>query len=178
MESRMWRVAGSAPIAGDLPSSLVTTIRFCLGQFDAAFIDRAASTRCFHTTPFMSKPTVAIIGASQNRHKFGNKSLRAHLKAGYVVYPVNPRAETVEGIRSYASVSEVPQPLSRISLYLPIVQGLALIDEIAAAAPAELWLNPGTDGDELIERAEHLGLRVRVGCSIVDLGLSPAQFPD
>ena len=39
----------------------------------------------------MSQPTVAIIGASTDRSKFGNKSVRAHLQQGYEVFPVNPK---------------------------------------------------------------------------------------
>ena len=45
----------------------------------------------------MAKPTVAILGASADRSKFGNKSVRAHAQAGYDVYPVNPKGGTIEG---------------------------------------------------------------------------------
>ncbi|MEX2112968.1 MAG: CoA-binding protein [Pirellulales bacterium] len=73
----------------------------------------------------MSKPTVAILGASSDRSKFGNKSVRAHLQAGYEVVPVNPKGGTIEGLTAYRSLDEVPEPhLTRISVYLP----LAVVD--------------------------------------------------
>lgn len=122
------------------------------------------------------KPTVAILGASEDRHKFGNKSVRAHLKQGYDVYPVNPRAGEIEGLQAYARLADVPVTLDRVSLYLPPAIGLKVLDEIAAKGCRELWLNPGSDAPEVIEKARSLGLEPIVGCSIVDLGVSPGQF--
>ena len=49
---------------------------------------------------------------------------------------------------------------------------------IAAKNPKELWLNPGSESEDLIEAAADLHLRVIVACSIVALGLDPHDFPD
>ncbi len=122
------------------------------------------------------KPTVAILGASEDRQKFGNKSVRAHLKQGYDVYPVNPRASEIEGLKTYAKLADVPVPLDRVSVYLPPPIVLKTLDEIAAKGCRELWLNPGTDSPEVVEKARSLGLDPIVACSIVDLGVSPGQF--
>jgi len=127
----------------------------------------------------MAKPTVAILGASSDRAKFGNKSLRAHLHGGYEVYPVNPKADRIEGLASYASLVAVPaNQLDRISVYLPPAVGLRVLPEIAATQAREVWFNPGSATPELLERARALGVNAIAGCSIVDLGLSPSDFPD
>ena len=106
----------------------------------------------------MSKPTVAIIGASTDRSKFGNKSVRAHLAQGYEVFPVNPKGGEIEGLQAYTSISDVPaEKLSRISLYVPPAVGLKLIDEIAAKGCDELWLNPGSESDELAAESTRTG---------------------
>ena len=124
-------------------------------------------------------PTVAVIGAGPERRKFGNKSVRAHLAAGYTVYPVHPTAVTVEGLTAYPSVADVPgDSLDRVSVYLPPSVGLTVLPAIAAKNPREVWFNPGAESPELLAEARRLGLNVVAGCSIVDLGLSPAQFPD
>ncbi|MFO0949376.1 MAG: CoA-binding protein [Planctomycetota bacterium] len=123
----------------------------------------------------MSKPTVAILGASTSREKFGNKSVRAHLRKGYTVYPVNPRASEVEGLPCYPSIEAIPGPIDRVSFYLPPEMGLEVIELVAAKNPKEVWLNPGTESNALIQRARDLGLNVIVACSIVDLGLTPSQ---
>jgi hypothetical protein len=121
--------------------------------------------------------TVAIIGASGDRSKYGNKAVRAHLKLGYEVYPVTPKGGEVEGLKAYTSIADVPvAPLDRVSLYVPPHVGIGILEAIAAKGCRELWLNPGTESDELIARAEELGLNAIQGCSIVDLGVTPAQF--
>ncbi len=125
----------------------------------------------------MSKPTVAILGAATQRHRFGNKSLRAHEFSGWAVYPVNPNVKEVEGHPAFAKVTDVPVThLDRITVYLRPEFTLQVLDDIASKGCDELWLNPGTHNDEVLKRCEQLGLNAIVGCSIVDLGVSPAQF--
>jgi predicted CoA-binding protein len=126
-----------------------------------------------------SARTVAVVGAGPERRKFGNKSLRAHRAAGYTVFPVHPSAATVEGLTAYKSVRDIPvDRLDRVTLYLPPAIGLTVLPDIAAKSPGEVWFNPGADGPEVLAEARRLGLNVITGCSIVNLGLSPAMFPD
>ena len=109
--------------------------------------------------------------------KYGNKSVRAHLRAGYRVFPINPSAQEVEGLTGYAKLADVPEPVERISVYLPPPVTRRLLPEIAAAGAREVWFNPGAADRETLEQARALGIAVVDGCSIVDLGLSPGQFP-
>ena len=122
-------------------------------------------------------PTVAVLGASRDRGKYGNKSVRAHARAGWQVFPINPRADEIEGLTAYRSLRDVPiRPLDRVSVYLPPEIGITLLDDIAACQPREVWLNPGSGSDELLLAAEKLALPVICACSIVDVGLSPIMF--
>src|SRR5262245_50613454 len=122
----------------------------------------------------MPQQTIAIVGASADRRKYGNRAVRTYLRQGWDVYPVNPHAERIEGLPVYRSVSEIPAPqLDRISLYVPPSIGMQLLDDFARRPPGELWLNPGAESPELIARAEQLGLNVVSACSIVDIGESP-----
>jgi uncharacterized protein len=113
-------------------------------------------------------PTVAIVGASADRIKFSNKSIHAHLKAGYEVFPVHPMEETIEGLKVYRSVLDIPVALDRISLYLPPAIGVKVLDEIAKKGCGELWVNPGAESPELMEKAGALGLNVIYACSFMD----------
>jgi predicted CoA-binding protein len=123
--------------------------------------------------------TVAVVGAGPERRKFGNKSVRAHAAAGYTVFPIHPTAATVEGLTAYKSVKDVPvEKLDRVTVYLPPAVGLTVLADIAAKSPVEVWFNPGADGPEVLAEAKKLGLNVIAACSIVDLGMSPAMFPD
>ena len=123
------------------------------------------------------KPTVAVVGASRDRSKFGNISVRAHVQQGYQVFPVNPNAVEVEGLPAFATLSTVPvQQLDRVTVYLHTSQTLRLLDEIAEVAPFEVWLNPGSADSRVRNRAAELHLEIIEACSIVNLGVSPAQF--
>ncbi len=117
--------------------------------------------------------TIAIIGASTDRAKFGNKAVRAFVKQGYTVYPVNPKEDTIEGLPAFANIGAVPIRPQMISVYLPPAVLLKVLPAIAAKGCDELWLNPGTESAEVLAEAERLGLNVVQACSIVGIGLSP-----
>ena len=120
--------------------------------------------------------TIAIIGASNERAKYGNKAVRAFLQQGYTVYPVNPKESTVEGLRCYPSITAIPERPNLISVYLPPAVLLKLLPEIAQRGCDELWLNPGAESPEVLAEGERLGLNVIQACSILAVGLSPHQF--
>jgi predicted CoA-binding protein len=119
---------------------------------------------------------VAVIGASSNRSKFGNRAVRAFRQQGYTVIPINPNEQEVEGLKSYASVLDVPGPIDMASLYLPPEIGEQVIGEIAQKGIAEVWLNPGAESDELIARAKALNIQPIVACSIVAIGENPYRL--
>ena len=116
---------------------------------------------------------VAVIGASNNRRKFGNRALRAYRDQGYTVVPINPHEQEVEGLRAYASVLDVPGPIDMASFYVPPAIGEAIIADVARKQIAEVWLNPGAESDELIARARALSIKPIVACSIVAIGKNP-----
>lgn len=121
-------------------------------------------------------PTVAIIGASSDRTKFGNKALRAFRTQGFTVVPINPREPEIEGERSYASVLDYPGAIDEASVYVPPAYGLAVMDELKQKGIPVVWLNPGADGEAVVARARTLGLDTRVACSIMAVGDSPGRY--
>jgi len=126
---------------------------------------------------FMEKmKTIAIIGASGDRQKFGNKAVRAYLKQGYTVYPVNPKETQIENLPVFKSIAEVPVRPNIISVYLPPPVLLKILPDIAARGCDEFWLNPGTESAEVLAEAERLGLNVIQACSIVGVGVSPEEI--
>ena len=120
--------------------------------------------------------SVVILGASANRSKFGNKAVRAFHQQGFSVYPVNPKETQIEGLPVFKTISLVPTRPQMVSVYLPPQILLKILPEIAARGCDELWLNPGTESDEVLAEAQRLGLNVIQACSIVGLGVSPATF--
>jgi predicted CoA-binding protein len=121
--------------------------------------------------------TVVVIGASQDRSKFGNKAVRAYRSEGWVVYPINPHRSSIEGIPAFRTVQLVPQPVQRAVLYVQPEIVLGLLEDIATHGVQEIFFNPGTESVEAIQRAGELGLQVHVECAIVAIGRSPSN-PD
>ena len=122
------------------------------------------------------RPTIAIVGASTDRSKFGNKAVRAFQQQGYTVYPVNPKEKEIEGLLAYPTISAVPVRPQMVSVYLHPQVLLKVLPEIAAKGCDELWLNPGTESDEVLSEAERLGLHVIQACSIMGVGVSPRSL--
>src|SRR6266850_2930750 len=114
--------------------------------------------------------TVAIVGASSNRAKFGNKALRAFAHKGYTVVPINPTETEVEGHRAYASVLDVPGTIDMATIYVPGAIGVRVLDDLAKKGVPEVWLNPGADDRQVVEKARSLGLKTVVHCSIIAIG--------
>ena len=119
---------------------------------------------------------VAVIGASNNRNKFGNRAVRAFQRQGYTVIPINPHQAEVEGLKAYASVLDVPGTIDMASFYLPAEIGLQVIDDVARKGIPEVWLNPGADSDALIARAKALHIQPIVACSVVAIGENPYKL--
>jgi acyl-CoA synthetase (NDP forming) len=117
--------------------------------------------------------SVAVIGASNAKEKYGNKAVRAYLRQGWTVYPVNPTEATIEGLRAYPSITAIPGPVDRASLYLPPHIGLGVLDAIKEKGVKELFVNPGAESDALMAKAERLGLDPIFACSIVEIGERP-----
>jgi predicted CoA-binding protein len=122
-------------------------------------------------------PSIAVVGASTERRKFGNRCVRAFQALGYTVYPVHPREKEVEGLPAVASVGDIPADrLDLVSLYVSKDHALPLLEAVAAKDVGELWLNPGADHPEVVEKARSLGLNVKIGCSIMTYGSMPDPF--
>jgi len=119
---------------------------------------------------------VAIIGASADRRKFGNKALRAFRQQGFTVVPIHPTASEVEGEKAYRSVLDYPGSIDEVSIYLPAHASLPVLDEIASKGIPVVWLNPGADEPHVVVRARALGLNPRVACSILAIGDSPIRY--
>jgi hypothetical protein len=120
--------------------------------------------------------TVAIIGASPDRSKFGNKAVRAFVQRGFRVFPVHPKESIIEGLPVFRSIQNLPERPQLVSVYVPPSVLLGLLPAIATRGCDELWLNPGTESDEVLAEAARLGLNVIQACSILSIGISPASL--
>lgn len=116
---------------------------------------------------------VAVIGASSDPRKFGNRAVRAFRRQGYTVIPINPNEAQVEGLKTYRSVLDVPDAIDMATLYVPPEIGEQVMPEIALKQIPEVWLNPGAESEGLIRLARSLKVEPIVACSIIGIGENP-----
>ncbi len=112
---------------------------------------------------YMSAGPYAVVGASSDRDKYGNKVLRAYQQHGMEVYPINPRATEIEGLKCYATLADVPVKLRGISVITPPAITEQVVEAAAAAGVRMVWMQPGAESPEAIRKAETLGMEVIAG---------------
>lgn len=120
---------------------------------------------------FLNGTTFAVVGASNDRSKYGNKVLRVYQQNGLTVYPVNPRVEEIEGLTCYPDLASLPEAVHGVSILTPPAVTEDIVEQAHAAGVPYLWMQPGAESDRAIERAGELGLNVIAGgpCILVKL---------
>ena len=121
---------------------------------------------------FLAGAPHAVVGASNDRSKFGNKVLRTYLQDGRPVYPVNPTAGTIEGVKAYATLDELPEPVHGISIITPPPITERIIDQAIALGIGHVWMQPGAESQAALDRARLAGISTIAGgpCILVVLG--------
>ena len=121
---------------------------------------------------FLSSSAFGVVGASTNRNKYGNKVLRCYLQNGKIAIPVNPRASTIAGVETAASVEELPEGVDSISIITPPAITLKIVEEAIKKGIKNIWMQPGAESREAIELGRTNGLNVIAdgSCVLVVLG--------
>lgn len=121
---------------------------------------------------FLAGSPFAVVGASTNRDKYGNKVLRCYMQNDLAVFPINPRADEIEGLPCYADLASAPEKIHGLSIITPPAITEKVIDEAATLGIKHIWMQPGAESDTAIEKAEAHGMNVIASgpCLLVVLG--------
>ena len=109
---------------------------------------------------FFAGNSFAVVGASRDRAKYGNKVLRSYLQAGRRVYAVNPMPGEIEGLPTYPDLASLPERVHGVSIITPPPVTLGIVEQAARAGIRHLWMQPGAESDEAIRRADELGIQI------------------
>jgi predicted CoA-binding protein len=123
---------------------------------------------------FLAGSPFAVVGASTNREKYGNKVLRCYIQHDRIVHVVHPKETEIEGLPCYPDLTRLPEPVHGISLITPPKITEKIVEQAPASGARWLWMQPGAESDAAIARAEKLGLGVIASgpCLLVALGFS------
>ena len=121
---------------------------------------------------FLAGQPHAVVGASVSREKYGNKVLRAYLQRSRPVFVVHPSATQIEGVTTYPSLRDLPEPCHGISIITPPLITEQVIEQAGELGVRHIWLQPGAESEQAVERAKHYGMNIIAGgpCLLVVLG--------
>jgi predicted CoA-binding protein len=121
---------------------------------------------------FLDGTPHAVVGASADRSKYGNKVLRVYQQNDRPVYPVNPKADEIEGLKVYPDLASLPEKPHGVSIITPPKVTREIVKQAADLGIEHLWMQPGAEYDGVVEDAETLGVNVIAGdaCALVTMG--------
>jgi predicted CoA-binding protein len=117
----------------------------------------------------MQSENVAILGASPKPDRYAYKAFQMLRDYGHKPVPVNPAFEDILGEKCYPKIADAPKPIDTVTMYLGEARSNPLIQEIIAAKPRRIIMNPGAENAELAAEAAEAGIEVVEGCTLVML---------
>ncbi len=117
---------------------------------------------------FLDKRNVfAVVGASRNPEKYGHKVFRDLRDAGYKVYPVNPNAEEILGVKCYPSLKDLPETPDVVDLVVPPRVTEKVVRECKELGVRMVWMQPGSESEDAIKFCVENGMEVVHGVCVM-----------
>ena len=113
--------------------------------------------------------TVAVLGATPKSDRYAYRAMEMLKRYGHRPVPVNPAFQEVLGEKCYSRLAEAPQPIDTVTMYLGKQRSDPLVEEILAAKPRRIIMNPGAENEDLADKARTAGIEVVEGCTLVML---------
>ena len=112
----------------------------------------------------------ALVGATSNKGKFGYKIFQVMRNNGLQVFAVNPGLQEIDGQPCYASLADLPETIEAVNVVVPPKVALGILEECQRLNISKVWLQPGADTAEVVEKAKALGLQVVYdACIMIEL---------
>jgi predicted CoA-binding protein len=109
---------------------------------------------------FVNRRIWAVVGASRDRSKFGNRVFRSLRDAGYTVFPVNPKGGILEGAQVYPSLAELPEPPEVVDMVVPPAVTEQVVEEAYRLGLTRIWMQPGAESEAAIAYCHEHGIEV------------------
>jgi uncharacterized protein len=102
----------------------------------------------------------AVVGASENRQKFGYKILMFLQKKGYKVYGVNPGTANINGIPCFPNLGSLPEKPDVVNLVVPPDVCGRVVEEGLKQGIKNFWIQPGAGDERVLETLMHAGVQL------------------
>jgi predicted CoA-binding protein len=117
---------------------------------------------------FVNRQVWAVVGASQDPGKFGNRVFHSLREAGYAVYPVNPKGGELGGVKVYTSLADLPRLPEVVDTVVPPVVTEQVVREMHELGLTRVWMQPGSESQAAIAYCSEHGIQaVHHACAMV-----------
>jgi uncharacterized protein len=117
--------------------------------------------------PSASSGVVAVVGASENPHRYAFRALRLLRENGYTPVPVSRSGKDMLGFPGYASLAAVPVPIDTVTIYVSPERQTQLIQDILAVRPRRVIFNPGAENPDAYPGLAQAGVEAVEACTLV-----------
>jgi len=123
---------------------------------------------------FLAANSFAVIGASTNRHKYGNKVLRCYIQHHKNVYPVNPLESSIEGLACVKDIAALPKEVESISIITPPAITEKIVEQAIKKGIKNIWMQPGAESKDAIDNClkHQINIIANGPCILVVLGFN------
>ncbi len=125
---------------------------------------------------FLKQRTIAVVGASRKKGKFGNTLFKELKAKGYTAIPINPNSDSIEGERCYPSLKALPVKVDGVAVVVPPHEAERIVREAADAGISRIWLQQGAESKEAVRFCEEHGMSVVHGECML-MYAPPTAFP-
>jgi len=112
---------------------------------------------------FINQRVWAVVGASTDPSKYGNRIFRDLRGAGYTVYGVNARGGEIEGQGLYASLADLPEKPAVVDTVVPPTVTEQIVRQCAELGLTRVWMQPGSESEAAVEFCGEHGIGVVYG---------------
>lgn len=110
---------------------------------------------------------VCVVGASSKPDRYSYKAMKMLQEKGHIVFPVHPKLEEIEGTKVYCAVSDIPEPVDTVTLYVGEKRSTAIADDLVKLKPRRVIFNPGAENPKLKAVLDTLGIQTFEACTLV-----------
>ena len=109
---------------------------------------------------FMRQKKFAVVGATDNPEKYGNRIVKNLKSRGYEVYPVNPKLKEVEGLECFSSLADLPCEVDVIDFVVPPKVAEEILMQCKELNLDRIWLQPGSESETVLDFCRSNNMKV------------------
>jgi len=116
---------------------------------------------------FMKQKRFAVVGATDNPEKYGNRIVKNLKSRGYEVYPVNPRLKELDGLSCYHTLADIPVKVDVVDFVVPPEASEEILKQCLELGLNRIWLQPGSESEKAIAFCHENNLQVVHGVCVM-----------